>query len=78
MLTWYRVMHINVTAAFALTHVLVPALKRSTDASVVFTSSNVGTARAASWGAYAVSKFAMKGCRKCWPPRWKGRPLPFG
>jgi NAD(P)-dependent dehydrogenase (short-subunit alcohol dehydrogenase family) len=59
--TWYRVMHINVTAAFALTHVLVPALKRSTDASVVFTSSDVGRHGRAYWGAYAVSKFAIEG-----------------
>ena len=25
--TWYRVMHVNVTAAFALTHVLLPLLR---------------------------------------------------
>ncbi len=54
-------MHINVTAAFALTHVLVPALKRSADASVVFTSSEVGRRGRAYWGAYAVSKFAIEG-----------------
>ena len=59
--TWYRVMHINVTAAFALTHVLVPALKASQDASVVFTSSGVGRHARAYWGAYAVSKFAIEG-----------------
>lgn len=59
--TWYRVMHINVTAAFALTHVLVPALKRSQDASVIFTSSSVGRRGRAYWGAYAVSKFAIEG-----------------
>ena len=59
--TWYRVMHINVTAAFALTHVLIPALQRSQDASVVFTSSGVGRRGRAYWGAYAVSKFAIEG-----------------
>jgi NAD(P)-dependent dehydrogenase (short-subunit alcohol dehydrogenase family) len=59
--TWYRVMHINVTAAFALTHVLIPALKRSQDASVIFTASNVGRQGRAYWGAYAVSKFAIEG-----------------
>jgi NAD(P)-dependent dehydrogenase (short-subunit alcohol dehydrogenase family) len=59
--TWYRVMHINVTAAFALTHVLIPALKRSEDASVIFTSSGVGRRGRAYWGAYAVSKFAIEG-----------------
>ncbi len=59
--TWCRVMHVNVTAAFALTHVLIPALKRSADASVVFTSSDVGRRGRAYWGAYAVSKFALEG-----------------
>ncbi len=59
--TWCRVMHVNVTAAFALTHVLLPALKRSQDSSVIFTSSGVGRRGRAYWGAYAVSKFALEG-----------------
>ena len=59
--TWCRVLHINVTAAFALTQVLIPALKQSADASVVFTSSAVGRHGRAYWGAYAVSKFAIEG-----------------
>jgi NAD(P)-dependent dehydrogenase (short-subunit alcohol dehydrogenase family) len=59
--TWCRVMHINVTAAFALTQVLLPALKKSPDASVLFTSSSVGRRGRAFWGAYAVSKFAIEG-----------------
>jgi NAD(P)-dependent dehydrogenase (short-subunit alcohol dehydrogenase family) len=59
--TWCRVMHVNVTAAFALTQVLLPALKRSADASVLFTASSVGRAGRAYWGAYAVSKFALEG-----------------
>jgi NAD(P)-dependent dehydrogenase (short-subunit alcohol dehydrogenase family) len=59
--TWCRVMHVNVTAAFALTQVLIPALKQSQDASVLFTSSSVGRQGRAYWGAYAVSKFATEG-----------------
>jgi NAD(P)-dependent dehydrogenase (short-subunit alcohol dehydrogenase family) len=59
--TWCRVLHVNLTAAFALTQVLLPALKKSTDASVVFTSSSVGRRGRAYWGAYAVSKFALEG-----------------
>jgi NAD(P)-dependent dehydrogenase (short-subunit alcohol dehydrogenase family) len=59
--TWCRVMHVNVTAAFALTQVLLPALKKSADASLVFTSSAVGRQGRAYWGAYAVSKFALEG-----------------
>lgn len=59
--TWCKVMHVNVTAAFALTQVLLPALRKSQDASVIFTSSGVGRKGKAYWGAYAVSKFAIEG-----------------
>jgi NAD(P)-dependent dehydrogenase (short-subunit alcohol dehydrogenase family) len=59
--TWCRVLHVNLTAAFALTQVLLPALKKSADASVVFTASGVGRQGRAYWGAYAVSKFALEG-----------------
>jgi NAD(P)-dependent dehydrogenase (short-subunit alcohol dehydrogenase family) len=58
---WQRVMHVNVTAGFALTQVLLPLLHQSNDASVIFTSSSVGRVGRAYWGAYAVSKFATEG-----------------
>lgn len=56
-----RVMHINVNAMFMLTSTLLPLLKLSEDASVVFTSSSVGRKGRAYWGAYGVSKFATEG-----------------
>jgi NAD(P)-dependent dehydrogenase (short-subunit alcohol dehydrogenase family) len=56
-----RVMHVNVTAAFVLTQYLLPLLKKSADASVLFTSSGVGARGRAYWGAYSVSKFAVEG-----------------
>ena len=56
-----RVMHINVDATFMLTSTLLPLLKLSEDASVVFTSSSVGRKGRAYWGAYGVSKFATEG-----------------
>jgi NAD(P)-dependent dehydrogenase (short-subunit alcohol dehydrogenase family) len=59
--TWCKVLHVNLTAAFALTQVLLPALRNSADASVIFTSSGVGRQGRAYWGAYAVSKFAIEG-----------------
>lgn len=58
---WQKVMHVNVTAAFALTQVLLPALNNSDDPSVIYTSSGVGRTGKAFWGAYAVSKFATEG-----------------
>ncbi|MEX0965430.1 MAG: YciK family oxidoreductase [Pseudohongiellaceae bacterium] len=58
---WSDLMQVNVTAAFQLTQVLIPALSRSKDARVLFTSSSVGRLGRAFWGAYAVSKFAIEG-----------------
>lgn len=56
-----RVIQVNVNAMFMLTSTLLPLLKLSEDASVVFTSSSVGRKGRAYWGAYAVSKFATEG-----------------
>ena len=58
---WLEVMHVNVNAAFIVTRALMPLLRESDDASVVFTSSGVGRRGRAEWGAYAVSKFALEG-----------------
>jgi NAD(P)-dependent dehydrogenase (short-subunit alcohol dehydrogenase family) len=58
--TWCRVLHVNLTAAFALTQVLLPALRAAADASVVFTSSGVAQRPRAYWGAYAVSKSGVE------------------
>jgi len=70
--TWCRVMHVNVTAAFALTQVLLPAMRRSPDASIVFTSSAVGRHGRAYWGSYAVSKFAIEGLVQVLAPELEG------
>lgn len=56
-----QVMQVNLNGAFLLTTALLPLLKLSDDASVVFTSSGVGRKGRAYWGAYAVSKFATEG-----------------
>ena len=58
---WQQVMHVNVTAAFALTQVCMPMLQQSDDPSIIFTSSGVGRTGKAFWGAYSVSKFATEG-----------------
>ncbi len=59
--TFMRVMHVNVTAEFVLTRQLLPLLRTSADASVLFTSSAVGNRGRAYWGAYSISKFAVEG-----------------
>ncbi len=58
---WTEVMHVNLTAPFVLTKMLLPLLRKSADASVIFTSSGVGRKGRAYWGAYAVSKFGTEG-----------------
>ena len=59
--TWLKVMHVNVNAAFILTRTLLPLLGKSTDPSIVFTTSGVSNRGRAYWGAYAASKFAVEG-----------------
>ena len=59
--TWMRVMHINLNAAFILTRTLLPLLRASADASVVFTGSSVSVRGRAYWGAYAAAKFGLEG-----------------
>lgn len=59
--TWCKVLHVNLTAAFITTRTLLPLLRRSDDASVLFTSSTVGRSGRAYWGAYAASKFGVEG-----------------
>jgi NAD(P)-dependent dehydrogenase (short-subunit alcohol dehydrogenase family) len=59
--TWMRVMHVNLNAAFILTRTLLPLLRASEDASVIFTGSSVSQSGRAFWGAYAASKFGVEG-----------------
>jgi len=61
--TWCRVLHVNLTAPFILTQVLLPNLRKSPDASVIFVSSGVATRPRAYWGAYGVSKAALESLR---------------
>ncbi len=56
-----KVMQINVNAMFMLNSAMLPLLRLSKAASVIFTSSSVGRKGRAYWGAYAVSKFATEG-----------------
>ena len=53
---WARLMQVNLTAPFLLTHACLPLLKKSADASVMFTSSRVAHHGRAYWGAYGVTK----------------------
>lgn len=59
--TWMKVMHVNLNAPFILTRAVLPLLRVSQDASVVFVTSGVSLQGRAYWGAYAASKFAVEG-----------------
>jgi NAD(P)-dependent dehydrogenase (short-subunit alcohol dehydrogenase family) len=61
LVTWNKVMQVNVTAEFMMTKALMPLLEASKDASLLFTTSSVGRKGRAYWGAYAISKFAVEG-----------------
>ena len=61
--TWCRVLHVNLTAPFILTQVLLPALRKSPDASVIFVSSGVVRNPRPFWGAYAVAKTGQEAVR---------------
>ena len=71
-----RVLHVNLTAAFALTQVLLPLLRASPDAvGDLHLAAASAAAAAPYWGAYAVSKFARRGTeRRCWPTNSTGNP----
>jgi len=72
--TWCRVLHVNLTAPFILTQVLLPDLRRSADASVIFVSSAVVTNPRPFWGAYAVSKAALESVRSMLTQELDGEP----
>jgi NAD(P)-dependent dehydrogenase (short-subunit alcohol dehydrogenase family) len=61
--TWCKVLHVNLTAPFILTQVLLPELRKSSDASVIFVSSGVVKQPRPFWGAYAVAKTGLESVR---------------
>ncbi|MCP4695821.1 MAG: YciK family oxidoreductase [Gammaproteobacteria bacterium] len=58
---WYRVVQINLHAPYMLTQACLRLLRKSSDASIVFTSANAGRKGRAYWGAYGVSKWGIEG-----------------
>lgn len=56
---WHEIMQVNLNGPFMLTQSCIPLLKKSTHASVVFTTSHFPDHAKAYWGAYGVAK---QGC----------------
>jgi NAD(P)-dependent dehydrogenase (short-subunit alcohol dehydrogenase family) len=61
--TWCKVLHVNLTAPFILTQMLLPHLRKSPDASIIFVSSAVVHDSRPFWGAYAVAKTGLESVR---------------
>lgn len=57
---WLRALHVNVSAAFALTQACMPLLLRAADSAVVFVLDDPELLARAHWGAYGVSKAALE------------------
>jgi NAD(P)-dependent dehydrogenase (short-subunit alcohol dehydrogenase family) len=72
--TWCRVLHVNLTAPFILTQVLLPSLRKSADASVIFVSSGVVKNQRPFWGAYAVAKSGLESVRSMLSQELEGEP----
>jgi NAD(P)-dependent dehydrogenase (short-subunit alcohol dehydrogenase family) len=72
--TWCKVLHVNLTAPFILTQVLLPSLRKSPDASVLFASSGVVRNSRPFWGAYAVAKTGLESVRSMWSQELEGEP----
>jgi NAD(P)-dependent dehydrogenase (short-subunit alcohol dehydrogenase family) len=72
--TWCRVLHVNLTAPFILTQVLLPSLRKSDDASVIFVSSGVVKNSRPFWGAYAVAKTGLESVRSMFSQELEGEP----
>jgi len=72
--TWCKVLHVNLTAPFILTQVLLPSMRKSPDASVVFVSSGVVRNSRPFWGAYAVAKTGLESVRSMLSQELEGEP----
>jgi NAD(P)-dependent dehydrogenase (short-subunit alcohol dehydrogenase family) len=72
--TWCKVLHVNLTAPFILTQVLLPNLRKSADASVIFVSSGVVNNQRPFWGAYAVAKSGLESVRSMLSQELDGEP----
>lgn len=70
-ITFEQVMKVNFTAPFMLTQALFDLLKSANHASVVFTTSSVGSVPRAFWGAYALSKQGVEGLSDIWTQETK-------
>ena len=58
---WKEIINTNLNSSFLIYKELISILKAAPNGRIIFTSSGVAEAGKAYWGAYSVSKFAVKG-----------------
>lgn len=58
---WYQDLQVNLSAPFLLSQALMPLLRQSPAARLVFTLENLQQVGRAHWGAYGASKFGLEG-----------------
>lgn len=68
---WFRTLQVNLNAPYLLTHALLPLLRASGDASVVFTSDSAARKANAYWGAYGVAKVGLEAFARILAEEWE-------
>lgn len=63
---WSKVMQVNLQAPFWLTRACLPLLRESEDASIIFTTADVGRQGRAYWGAYSLAAAAVENMMQIW------------
>ena len=63
---WVEGLQVNLTAAYTLTRLCLPLLRKSSDASVVFVSDSSGRNAKAFHGIYGIAKTAVEAMAKTW------------
>ena len=63
---WQETLQVNLTAPYLLTQALFPLLKKSSSASIIFTSADVGRRGRAYWGAYAAAYGGIETLTQTW------------
>ena len=69
---WDKLMRVNLTAPFLLTKYLLPSLKKADNGRVILTSSGVAHKGRAFWGAYSISKAALKTMQEIFSEEFEG------
>ena len=69
---WDKLMRVNLTAPFLLTKYLLPSLKEANNGRVILTSSGVAHKGRAFWGAYSISKAALKTMQEIFSEEFEG------